>query len=66
VTVHSLSAQLRRRRPPSPKTPQRAPNAGKVILRRLRFEARFARAIVDPPMPCEQIFEILDWDVLIL
>jgi len=27
-----------------------APNAGKAILRRFRFEARFVCAIVGPPM----------------
>ena len=31
-----------------------APNAGKAILR-FRFEARFACAIVDPPMPASRL-----------
>ena len=31
-----------------------APNAGKVIFRRFRFEARFACAIVGPPMPARR------------
>ena len=31
-----------------------APNAGKVILRRVRFETRFACAIVGPPMPASR------------
>ena len=31
-----------------------APNAGKVILRCFRFEARFACAIVGPPMPARR------------
>ena len=31
-----------------------APNAGKAILRRFRFETRFACAIVGPPMPANR------------
>lgn len=42
-----------------------APNAGKAILRRFRFETRFACAIV--ALRCLRTdLEILDWDMLIL
>jgi hypothetical protein len=37
-----------------------APNDGKAILRRFRFEVRFAFAIVGSSDACEQIIKLID------